>query len=545
VQRHLAPVHRDLDIELSAGRDQIGCRRRRGRGRQQGEAARGRLHPHPPERAHHRQAKDRADVVAAGDREGELGIVDDQEGHVAQHRARNLQPVDHAEPHRDIALDAVADAGGALDDRDAEPPRRLGGEDGEAGAGVEHRLLRLAVHRDVDPRQADPVGARRDAALGDLSLQPLRRTAGEQGRDLRLLRGPRRGLGVAARRLGLPEGTAPARRIRKGAAQEGIGGEQGQRRLAQRRVAPGGDPGQGRQVRKRLEPREREPVADQQRQVAAGAGGELPERAELTALGGIECRAERSLRARRRGGRGRRGGSGGRAMALRRSGGRGERQCRQEGRRRGCGSRHLKAPRIRACRGWARHVHRFANKFFRITITNGCQAMSELPTSIRASARRLRYAALATIALFELVLLLAVWLLLAGGRDSVPALQIRDSGLPPWAAAASLLLIGLLVGLALLRLVRMLARVEAGAPFAAAGDLRGFAFYLLLAVLVSVFAPALFGLVAQAQAGADHRLELALGSTELLALLVSALLFFVARLLDEAQRLADDHSQIV
>ena len=171
--------------------------------------------------------------------------------------------------------------------------------------------------------------------------------------------------------------------------------------------------------------------------------------------------------------------------------------------------------------------------------------MSELLLPLRASARRLRYAALAAIALFELVLLLAVWLLLAGGRDSVPALQIHDSGLPPWAAAASLLLIGLFVGLALLRLTRMLARVEAGTPFAAAGDLRGFTFYLLLAVLVSVFAPALFGLVVQAQAGGEHRLELALGSTELLALLVSALLFFVARLLDEAQRLADDHSQIV
>jgi hypothetical protein len=51
-----------------------------------------------------------------------------------------------------------------------------------------------------------------------------------------------------------------------------------------------------------------------------------------------------------------------------------------------------------------------------------------------------------------------------------------DSGLPPWIAAASLLLIGLLVGIALFRLARMLGRVEAGGPFAAAGDLRGFAF---------------------------------------------------------------------
>jgi hypothetical protein len=171
--------------------------------------------------------------------------------------------------------------------------------------------------------------------------------------------------------------------------------------------------------------------------------------------------------------------------------------------------------------------------------------MSELPLQIRTSARRLRYVALAAIALFELVLLFAIWMLLAGRRSEYGALQIHDSGLPPWATAACLLLVGLLVGLALLRLVRMLGRVEAGAPFAAAGDLRGFAFYLLLAVIASVFAPPLLELGIALASGSEHRLAFALGSTELLTLLVSGLLFFVARLLDEAQCLADDHSQIV
>lgn len=171
--------------------------------------------------------------------------------------------------------------------------------------------------------------------------------------------------------------------------------------------------------------------------------------------------------------------------------------------------------------------------------------MSTLPPQIRASARRLRYVALAAIALFELVLLFAAWVLIAGRRADFPAVAIHDSGLPPWAAAATLLLIGLLVGIALFRLVRMLRRVEAGAPFAAAGDLRGFAFYLLLAVVASVLAPSLLQVAIGAAAGAPHRVDFALGGTELLTLLVSALLFFVARLLDEAQRLADDHSQIV
>jgi hypothetical protein len=171
--------------------------------------------------------------------------------------------------------------------------------------------------------------------------------------------------------------------------------------------------------------------------------------------------------------------------------------------------------------------------------------MNELPLQIRASARRLRYVALAAILLFELVVLLAAFVLIARLRSEFPALHINDSGLPPWAAAAMLLLIGLLVGIALFRLVRMLSRVEAGAPFAAAGDLRGFAFYLLLAVLASVFAPVLLGLGIAAASNAPHRIDLAFGGTELFTLLVSALLFFVARLLDEAQRLADDHSQIV
>jgi hypothetical protein len=66
-----------------------------------------------------------------------------------------------------------------------------------------------------------------------------------------------------------------------------------------------------------------------------------------------------------------------------------------------------------------------------------------------------------------------------------------------------------------------------------------------LAVLASACAPSLLGIAALATAGAHHEISFSLGGTELLVLLVSALLFFVARLLDEAQRLADDHSQIV
>jgi hypothetical protein len=165
--------------------------------------------------------------------------------------------------------------------------------------------------------------------------------------------------------------------------------------------------------------------------------------------------------------------------------------------------------------------------------------MSETPPHIRRAARRLRLVALFGIALIELLILFAAWVLAAGRAADFPALEIRTEGLAPWPAAAILLLFGLLLGLALLRLVAMLRQIEGGAPFAARG-LRGFARYLFLAVLVTVLAPP----VLHAAAGA-RRVDLSLGSGAALMLLVTGLLFFVARLLDEAQRLADDHSQIV
>lgn len=165
--------------------------------------------------------------------------------------------------------------------------------------------------------------------------------------------------------------------------------------------------------------------------------------------------------------------------------------------------------------------------------------MSETPPHIRRAARRLRLFTLFGIALIELVILFAAWVLVEGRAADFPALEIRTAGLAPWPAAGALLLFGLLLGLALLKLVAMLRQIEGGAPFAAAG-LRGFARYLFLAVLATVLAPPLL----QAATG-THRIDVSLGSGAALMLIVTGLLFFVARLLDEARRLADDHSQIV
>ncbi|HYI49316.1 MAG TPA: hypothetical protein VEX35_12715 [Allosphingosinicella sp.] len=165
--------------------------------------------------------------------------------------------------------------------------------------------------------------------------------------------------------------------------------------------------------------------------------------------------------------------------------------------------------------------------------------MSETPPKIARAARRLRLLTLFAIAVIELLILFAAWVVAEGRAADFPMLNIHTGGLARGPAALSLLLFGLLFGAALLKLVAMLRRIEGGAPFAAAG-LRGFARYLFFAVLVSELAPPLIG-----AAMGSGRMVLMLGSGSALMLLVTGLLFFVARLLDEAQRLADDHSQIV
>lgn len=165
--------------------------------------------------------------------------------------------------------------------------------------------------------------------------------------------------------------------------------------------------------------------------------------------------------------------------------------------------------------------------------------MNEPPPKLRRAARRLRLFALFATVVIELLILFAAWVTLSGNAASFPAMEINTGGLPPVPGAISLLLFGLLVGLGLLRAAALLRAVEAGEAFPARA-LRGFALYLFLAVLFTVFAPPLLHL-----ASGSRRIVLALDGGQALMLLLTGLLFFVARLLDEAQRLADDHSQIV
>ena len=158
---------------------------------------------------------------------------------------------------------------------------------------------------------------------------------------------------------------------------------------------------------------------------------------------------------------------------------------------------------------------------------------------IRSAARRLRHVTQAGIALVILTSIAAAWALATGRAEGLGVLQIDTEGLAPWPAALSLLAVGVLLAAALLQLVRMLRQVEADALFAAA-PLRGFALFLFLAVLASLLLAPLLEL-----AFGGRRLALAVTGGDALMLFVTGLLFFVARLLDEAQRIADDASQIV
>ena len=166
--------------------------------------------------------------------------------------------------------------------------------------------------------------------------------------------------------------------------------------------------------------------------------------------------------------------------------------------------------------------------------------------SITRAARRLRLVTQGAILLLVVVTLGSAALLMAGqAQAGGGVVQIDTAGLPPFPAAFVQLVTGLLVTLALLRLAGMLGKVEAGQPFATAAGLRGFALYLFLAVLASILLPPLIEIAMAALGVGDRRATFDIGGEEILMLFVTGTLFLVARLLDAAQRVADDASQIV
>ena len=166
-------------------------------------------------------------------------------------------------------------------------------------------------------------------------------------------------------------------------------------------------------------------------------------------------------------------------------------------------------------------------------------ATTEAQRRIVRSAHRLRLVTIAAIAILVLAVVFAA-AALTGVIPASTSVSVDTSGLTGSPAALVLLVPAALVAAALLEVAAMLRVVERGAPFGAARRLRRFALYLFLAVLAGVLLPPLVHLAV----GGD-RATFALTSGEALMLFVTGLLFFVARLLEEAQRVADEHGQIV
>ncbi|MCW3836174.1 DUF2975 domain-containing protein [Sphingomonas canadensis] len=154
-------------------------------------------------------------------------------------------------------------------------------------------------------------------------------------------------------------------------------------------------------------------------------------------------------------------------------------------------------------------------------------------------ARGLRAAALAIAVLLPLLALAAM-------LAPAAMVEVHAGHLPcAWGGAVALA-VSLLLAAGLVSLARMLALVMRGQVFAPAATrhFRRFALLLLLAAVAGVVLPVLVqaGLVA---AGGRGTVVIGIDDRDLVTLLLGGVLFFVARLFDEAARLEEDSRSIV
>lgn len=124
------------------------------------------------------------------------------------------------------------------------------------------------------------------------------------------------------------------------------------------------------------------------------------------------------------------------------------------------------------------------------------------------------------------------------------------AGLPAADLPGVILLVatGVPFALALWELSRMLGRAEQGEIFSqpTIAHLRRFALFVLVTAIISIFLPPIVAIAAAlwAAEGLEH-VVVSFEGGDVFILLISALLFFVARLFEEAQRIADENRQIV
>lgn len=171
--------------------------------------------------------------------------------------------------------------------------------------------------------------------------------------------------------------------------------------------------------------------------------------------------------------------------------------------------------------------------------------MTDARSNLRRSARRLRIATILVAILIGTAVLVAIVAVLTGHQDDIPGMQIEDDGMHRWTVVLSLVGIGGCLVLALSRLTTMLVRVEAGDNIGIARDLRSFASWLFLAILGLMILPALIQLAIRLITGVPLLVTVTISLPEALMLLITGLLFFVARLVGEAERVSEEGRQII
>jgi len=172
--------------------------------------------------------------------------------------------------------------------------------------------------------------------------------------------------------------------------------------------------------------------------------------------------------------------------------------------------------------------------------------MTESGEKLLRSARLLRFVTIVAMAVVAAATALGAWILVVGPQPGgAIVFEVDAEELAPWPAAIVLGIVGTLVVLALLQITVMLRAVERGAPFRSGARLRAFAFYLFLALLAASLLPTLLQWGEALFWSRPRRVTFSISGEAILMLFVTGLLFFVARLIEEAQRLAEDHEQIV
>jgi hypothetical protein len=161
---------------------------------------------------------------------------------------------------------------------------------------------------------------------------------------------------------------------------------------------------------------------------------------------------------------------------------------------------------------------------------------------IARAAARLRWGVIAAITVMVLLYLAARFNLKFGQVH----IEYRTHGVLPPAGRFVGDGTALLLLVALFHLIQVLRLIEGGELFSVGviRRFRSFAFWLLLMVAFSVFAPVLTSL-AQGAPGQPHRFAFPLDVRELLTLGLALLLFLLARLLERAREIDAEMQEIV